>query len=72
MPIFTYLCRSCGKKQDILVLPGEKEPVKCTYCGGSLKKIPATLGGLQFKGSGFYITDYAKKGKKPSGSKSED
>jgi putative FmdB family regulatory protein len=69
MPIFTYKCEQCRKKQDILVLPGEKEPVTCTYCGGTIKKVPSSGVGLVFKGSGFYITDYTNKGKKDSGSK---
>ena len=64
MPIFTYRCTSCNKKQDILILQGEKEPTKCSYCGGPLRKIPSQGVGLVFKGSGFYVTDYAKKGNK--------
>ena len=72
MPIFTYRCNSCNKKQDILILPGEKEPTKCTYCGGPLKKLPSQVGGFVFKGSGFYVTDYAKKGKRKDKSDSKD
>ena len=64
MPIFTYKCKSCRKKQDILILQGEKEPTKCERCGGILVKIPSQGVGLVFKGSGFYVTDYTNKGKK--------
>ncbi len=64
MPIFTYQCKACGRKQDILVLPGESEPTECSYCKGPLKKVPSQGVGLVFKGSGFYITDYANKGNK--------
>lgn len=38
---------------------------KCLQCGGSVKKV-ISAPAIQFKGSGFYITDYAKKGKKPA------
>lgn len=41
---------------------------KCPQCGGSVKKI-ISAPALQFKGSGFYITDYAKKERQPPGSK---
>ena len=67
---------SCHRKQDILVLPGEKEPTKCPFCGGRIRKVPSSGVGLVFKGSGFYITDYVNKGKedkaKPKDSKSQD
>jgi predicted nucleic acid-binding Zn ribbon protein len=43
---------------------------KCPQCGGSVKKV-ISAPALQFKGSGFYINDYAKKEKKPADPKTK-
>ncbi len=61
MPIYNYKCTKCGREIEVLVLPHEKEPTECPYCGGELVKVYRGSVGLTFKGSGFYITDYAKK-----------
>lgn len=66
MPIFNFKCTKCGKEVEILVLPQEKEPTECPYCGGELEKVYRGSVGLSFKGSGFYITDYVKKSKEKS------
>jgi putative FmdB family regulatory protein len=64
MPIYEYKCESCNKTFEELILPGEKEPEKCPECGDkSLRRLWTGSVGLVFKGSGFYITDYARKGK---------
>jgi putative FmdB family regulatory protein len=62
MPIYEYECSKCGAHTEIFVKPGEKSPGKCGRCGGRLKKI-ISRSGFQFKGSGWYVTDYAKKKK---------
>lgn len=60
MPIYEYQCQKCGteleKRQSVT-----DEPLKiCEECGGTLvKKI--SLSGFQFKGAGWYVTDYAAK-----------
>ena len=60
MPIYEYQCQKCSthieKRQSI-----SDEPLKvCEACGGELvKKI--SLSGFQFKGAGWYVTDYAGK-----------
>lgn len=70
MPIYEYQCQKCGehieKRQSI-----SDEPLKvCDKCGGELlKKI--SLSGFQFKGGGWYVTDYAAKGAKTGEGKSE-
>lgn len=68
MPIYEYRCKDCGehfeKRQAV-----SDEPLKiCEKCGGSLEK-QWSLSGFQFKGAGWYVTDYA--GKKDTASKSE-
>lgn len=70
MPIYEYQCQKCGvhleKRQSV-----SDEPLKvCDECGGELvKKI--SLSGFQFKGGGWYVTDYAAKGGKTAETKSE-
>jgi putative FmdB family regulatory protein len=65
MPIYEYACRECGKhiekRQSV-----SDEPLKiCEECGGELEK-KISLSGFQFKGAGWYVTDYAgKTGKAP-------
>ncbi len=72
MPIYEYRCKDCGshfeKRQSI----NEDPPKICEKCNGSLEK-QWSLSGFQFKGAGWYVTDYAGKaaGKKESGEKGE-
>ena len=64
LPIFEYKCEKCGRVEEFLVLPGEKEPLTCRHCGGRLVKLPPQHVGFVFKGSGFYVNDYKKKEEK--------
>ena len=69
MPIYRYRCEKCGKEEEIFfrkTSASEKEQ-NCSSCGGRLEKIIAPAA-IMFKGSGFYITDYAKghNGSKPA------
>jgi len=59
MPIYEYVCQSCGKKTEVLQGMREKPLKICPHCGGKLKKA-FSAPAIQFKGSGFYITDYAR------------
>ena len=70
MPLYEYLCASCKKR--IEVLQGFKErPLKiCPHCGGKLKKLMSSPA-IQFKGSGWYVTDYAKQAPPPKEGSSE-
>lgn len=57
MPLYEYRCNECEKTFEVLQRMNA-EPVKeCQYCGGSCKKIISTSS-FQFKGSGWYVTDY--------------
>src|SRR4029453_18968366 len=59
MPIYEYDCNSCKKKTEVIQRVSEAPLKVCPHCGGRLKKaisVPA----IQFKGSGFYITDYVR------------
>jgi putative FmdB family regulatory protein len=67
MPIYEYRCAKCGRTFE-KIQKFSDEPVKVhDECGGEVEKLISTSA-LQFKGTGFYITDYAKGGSpKPGG-----
>jgi len=58
MPLYEYECSKCHKKIEIIQKVGGTAPKKCPYCGGALKKLLSTPA-IKFKGSGWYVTDYA-------------
>jgi putative FmdB family regulatory protein len=60
MPLYEYLCESCGERTEMLQRFGDLTEVVCPACGGAMRKLPSAPS-IQFKGSGFYLTDYAKK-----------
>jgi putative FmdB family regulatory protein len=67
MPTYEYVCRHCGHKFEELQSFKEPELLKCPECHqDTLARIMGGGGGLIFKGSGFYLTDYAKKDEKKS------
>ena len=68
MPIYEFECRKCKAHMEVFQKISDKPPVKCRKCGGRLeRKISAPA--IQFKGTGWYVTDYA--GKATKGDKSE-
>lgn len=60
MPLYEYECTKCGCRTEAFQKVGDPRLTKCKSCGGSLKKLISSPA-IQFKGSGWYITDYAKK-----------
>jgi len=64
MPIYEYQCLSCGKKTEQLQKLNDPPLAVCPTCGGELRKLISSPS-FQFKGSGWYATDYA--GKKGAG-----
>lgn len=61
MPIYEYRCKKCGTQTEVLVRAPAKPPTRCRECGGRLEKLISSPA-IQFKGEGWYITDYARKG----------
>jgi len=59
MPIYDYECQKCGKRTEAIQRIGEKPLKICPHCAGKLKKL-ASAPAIQFKGSGWYVTDYAR------------
>jgi putative FmdB family regulatory protein len=72
MPIYEYQCQSCGRHFEKRQSVTEEPLAECEKCGGKLEK-QWSLSGFQFKGEGWYVTDYAAKkgGTKPSSSDKE-
>ncbi len=72
MPLYEFQCPRCGHRFERIQKFSDPDPKKCPECGaGKIERLlhaPA----VQFKGSGWYVTDYAKKSSAPhSESKSE-
>jgi putative FmdB family regulatory protein len=63
MPIYEFECRKCKAKLEVLQKMSDKPPVKCPTCGGRLERLHSAPA-IQFKGSGWYVTDYAGEGRK--------
>ncbi len=70
MPIYEYVCGKCHRKTEVIQRVGEKKLKVCPHCGGKLTKA-FSAPAIQFKGSGFYITDYARASQESQSSKSE-
>ena len=70
MPLYEYECRQCGERVEIIQRSSDPTYEHCPKCGGDMKKL-ASAPAIQFKGSGFYKTDYPSKSATGSGSKSE-
>ncbi len=76
MPIYEYACDACGKKTEIIQGMNERPLRACPHCGEKKLKKLMSVPAIQFKGSGFHITDYASADrtagmKKSEGEKSE-
>ncbi|MGH9970364.1 MAG: FmdB family zinc ribbon protein [Pyrinomonadaceae bacterium] len=63
MPIYEFECRKCGAHLEVFQKMSDKPPAKCRKCGGRLEK-QLSAPAIRFKGSGWYVTDYASNGKK--------
>jgi putative FmdB family regulatory protein len=65
MPTYEYKCEACGQVLEIFQPITEKPLKKCSACGAlKLKRLIGGGGGIIFKGSGFYQTDYRSAGYK--------
>jgi putative FmdB family regulatory protein len=62
MPLYEYECTKCGHRFELIQKLTDKPPKRCPKCKGKLRKL-LSAPAIQFKGSGWYVTDYAGKGK---------
>jgi putative FmdB family regulatory protein len=61
MPLYEYQCKKCGHRFEKIQQFSDKPIKKCPKCGGAVEQV-ISAPAVQFKGSGWYVTDYAKKG----------
>jgi len=62
MPIYEFRCKKCNNQIEVFQKLSDKAPTRCKKCGGRLEKLISSPA-IQFKGEGWYVTDYARKGK---------
>ena len=70
MPIYEYECEQCKERVELIQRLSDPPLEVCSSCGGKVHKMVSSPAGLVFKGSGWYVTDYAKKNEKSGDSPS--
>ena len=60
MPLYEYECDACGHRFEVIQKFSDAPIEACPKCGATVRKLMSSPA-IQFKGSGWYITDYAKK-----------
>jgi len=77
MPLYEYQCESCGARFEVIQKFSDPVVGTCKKCGGTVRRL-LSAPAIQFKGTGWYITDYARKGttgtdqEKPSSTPTSD
>lgn len=73
MPLYEYLCSACEEIFELMQPVKARPPKKCPQCGaaGTVSKRVAAPA-FQFRGSGWYVTDYTRKGEKTAETKSSE
>ena len=66
MPLYEYACDACGHRFEVIQKFSDSPIETCPACGGPVHKLLSSPA-IQFKGSGWYITDYARAGKSDDG-----
>lgn len=65
MPLYEYQCDQCAHRFEVIQKFSDPPVDVCPKCGGAVKKLLSSPA-IQFKGTGWYITDYARSGKSDS------
>ena len=71
MPLYEYQCTKCGHRFEKIQKFSDPDVKKCPECGAKVEKL-LSAPAVQFKGSGWYVTDYANKGASSTKSSSSD
>ena len=71
MPLYEYQCRKCGHRFEKIQKFVNAPLRKCPECGGAVERL-LSAPAAHFKGSGWYVTDYARKGAPSGGGESSD
>ncbi|MGC2110361.1 MAG: FmdB family zinc ribbon protein [Candidatus Korobacteraceae bacterium] len=67
MPLYEYQCKKCHSLTERIQKFSDPPLTVCPHCGGELEQL-LSAPAVQFKGTGWYVTDYAKKSSKTGGS----
>ena len=70
MPLYEYRCLKCGRRSEKIEKMNGPHLKKCPHCGGAVEAL-LSAPAIQFKGTGWYVTDYGGKRGGSDGSKSE-
>jgi putative FmdB family regulatory protein len=70
VPLYEYACLRCGRHTDKIESVAGPHLKKCPHCGGKVESV-ITAPAIKFKGSGWYVNDYAAKPSSGEGKKSE-
>jgi putative FmdB family regulatory protein len=71
MPLYEYQCEKCGHRFEKIQKFSDRMVKKCPECGGKVEQM-ISAPAVQFKGSGWYVTDYANKSHAPSSDGGKD
>jgi putative FmdB family regulatory protein len=71
MPLYDYRCHKCGETYEVRQRISEEPLTTHEGCGGMVERL-ISVPALQFKGTGWYVTDYARSGKPASDEKGGD
>jgi putative FmdB family regulatory protein len=71
MPLYEYECKKCHHRFERIQKFSDPHVKKCPKCGGPIEQV-ISAPAVQFKGSGWYVTDYAKKSSAGSASSSSN
>jgi putative FmdB family regulatory protein len=70
LPLYEYQCRKCGERMEKIQKFSAPVLTKCAKCGGEMERM-LSAPAIQFKGTGWYVTDYARKSPEGPSSTSE-
>jgi putative FmdB family regulatory protein len=63
MPIYEFRCKKCNAYLEVYQKFSDKQPTRCRKCRGHWRKM-ISAPAIQFKGEGWYVSDYGRKGKR--------
>lgn len=70
MPLYEYECSDCGERFEVIQKFSDNPVKTCRICGGKKVERLISSSAIQFKGTGWYVTDYARKGSSSDDAKS--
>ena len=71
MPLYEYRCERCDQHVEVIQKFSDRPLETCQHCGGKLERL-LSAPAIQFKGTGWYVTDYAHKNGTNGSSRKED